>query len=250
VISDIHGNMPALEAVLADIRERGIRRILCLGDIVGKGPEPDRAVDLCREACEVTVLGNHDDFMSDGRDHPGLPCLAWHRERLGPARLAWLHGLPGTHDISFGGRTVRLYHASQLGPHHRVHADAPEAEQRSMFTATDFTGNGTKPDTVGYGDIHTAFYRTLRGNILFNAGSVGNPLDMPLAAYVILESGNGGGAFSCTIIRREYDIERAVAAGAGSDFPEDEQRPWANELRTARYRFDPPTRMSPDGRPG
>jgi len=247
VISDIHGNLPAFEAVLADIRGRGISRIFCLGDVVGKGPEPDRAVDVCREVCEMTVLGNHDDIMSDGRDHPKLAFLGWHRRRLGPERLAWLKGLPGTYDFSLGGRRIRLYHASHIGPHHRVHLNDSLEIQRAMFTSTAFTGDGAAPDTVGYGDIHTAFYKTFGGgDILFNAGSVGNPLDMPLAAYAILEGDGEQEGLSCTIVRLPYDIERAVRAGEGSDFPEDEQRPWAQELRTGRYRFDPPSRTGPD----
>jgi len=243
VISDIHGNMPAFEAVLDDIRRRGIDRIFCLGDVAGKGPEPDRAVDLCRETCEVTILGNHDDLLSDGREHPVLTFLGWHRERLGPERLDWLCQLPGTCDFTIGGRRIRLYHASHLGPHHRVHADADEPTQLAMFTDTEFTGDGFQPDTVGYGDIHTALYRTFRdGSVLFNTGSVGNPLDMPLAAYVILEGDGEEAGFSCTIVRLPYDIERAVCIGVGTNFPEEEQRAWANELRTARYRFDPPSR--------
>jgi protein phosphatase len=251
VISDIHGNVPALEAVLADIRARGISRIFCLGDLVGKGPQPDLAVDSCREVCEVVVKGNHDDIMADGRDHPKLPFLGWHRERLGPERLAYLRNLPGTRDFTFGGRRIRLYHASHLGVHHRVHMDASEEDHEAMFTGTDFTGNGFAPDTVGYGDIHQVFMKNRSGRVLFNAGSVGNPLDEPLAAYVILESTGAAGSregFSLNVVRLPYDIERAVRIGAGSDFPDDEQRPWERELRTARYRFGPPSRTGPDGR--
>ncbi len=244
VIADIHGNIPALEAVLADIRARGISRIFCLGDIVGKGPQPDLAVDICREVCEVVVKGNHDDIMSDDREHPKLPFLSWHRERLGPERLEYLKNLPGTHDFTFAGRNIRLYHASHVGVHHRVHMNAPEEDHEAMFTATDFTGNGFEPDTVGYGDIHQPFMKSRFGRVLFNAGSVGNPLDEPLAACVILESAAAGTveSFSLNVVRLPYDIERAVRIGANSDFPEDEQRPWQNELRTARYRFDPPSR--------
>jgi len=52
LISDVHGNTIALETVLSDIRRRGIERVFCLGDLVGKGPDPDLAVDICRNACE------------------------------------------------------------------------------------------------------------------------------------------------------------------------------------------------------
>ena len=65
LISDVHGNLTALEAVLADIDARGITRIFNLGDYVGKGPRGREVVDLCRERCEVNILGNWDDFLPD-----------------------------------------------------------------------------------------------------------------------------------------------------------------------------------------
>ncbi|WP_275693226.1 metallophosphoesterase [Nocardioides sp. TF02-7] len=65
LISDVHGNLTALEAVLADIEARGIERVLNLGDYVGKGPRGREVVDRCRERCEVNLLGNWDDFLPD-----------------------------------------------------------------------------------------------------------------------------------------------------------------------------------------
>ena len=65
LISDVHGNLTALEAVLEDIDARGITRIFNLGDYVGKGPRGREVVDLCRERCEVNLLGNWDDFLPD-----------------------------------------------------------------------------------------------------------------------------------------------------------------------------------------
>ncbi|GAB3811728.1 hypothetical protein GCM10028820_03450 [Tessaracoccus terricola] len=63
LISDVHGNLTALEAVLADIAARGITRVLNLGDTAGKGPRGEAAVRRCREVCEVNVRGNWDDFL-------------------------------------------------------------------------------------------------------------------------------------------------------------------------------------------
>lgn len=64
VISDIHGNIPALEAALKDISERQIKRIICLGDLVGKGPCPEKAIDIVKEQCETVILGNWDDLVA------------------------------------------------------------------------------------------------------------------------------------------------------------------------------------------
>jgi protein phosphatase len=247
IISDIHGNIPALETVLNDIRERGIKRIFCLGDLVGKGPHPEKAVDICREVCEVIVLGNHDEFTASGRKHPKLPYINWHRERLGKKRIEYLLNLPPTHDFIISGRKVRLYHSSQIGVHHRVHMSAPEEEHRAMFTNTEFTGDGFTPDVVGYGDIHGVYYKTFRGGeVLFNAGSVGNPLDEPRAAYVIMEGNYGNrepGPFSIQMIRLPYDIELAIRQAADEGLPEPELQAWEDELRTGRYRLDPASRI-------
>ena len=106
-----------------------------------------------------------------------------------------------------------------------------------MFTNTDFTGNGFTPDTVGYGDIHHTYYKSWKGNVLFNAGSVGNALDEPTAAYVILEGDYGDdkqGDFSFQIIRLSYDKELAIRQAKEEGMPDVE--PYAAELRTAVYR--------------
>jgi protein phosphatase len=226
--------MPAFEAVLGDIRRRGITRIFCLGDLVGKGPHPEKVVDICRQECEITLMGNWDYFMSDDKDYPAL---RWHRQRLGEERLDYLRNLPPVHDFHIGGRKVRLYHASHIGVAHRVHMFDSEEKHLAMFTSTDFTGNNFKPDTVGYGDIHQVYLKNYRGQVLFNVGSVGNPLDEPRAAYVILEGNYGDerpGSFSIDFIRLHYDIEMAILQAREEKMPELEE--YADELRTARYR--------------
>jgi protein phosphatase len=246
IISDIHGNIPALETVLRDIGERGIKRIFCLGDLVGKGPHPEKAVDICREVCEVVILGNHDEFMSSGREHPALPFLSWHRERLGSERLDYLRNLHHTCDFIISGKKVRLYHASQISVHHRVHMNATKEEHQAMFANTDFTGDGFEPDTIGYGDIHQVYYKNRFGRVIFNAGSVGNPLDEPLAAYAIMEGNYGDtnhGYFAVQIIRLPYDIDLAVRLAKEEGMPEQEIQAWEDELRTGRYRLDPASRI-------
>src|SRR5712691_6638227 len=94
LISDIHGNVPALQAALHDIERRRIRRIFCLGDLVGKGPHSEKVVDTCRAVCESTIKGNWDDGLATMQTDN--PALRWHQQRLGPARLAFLKDLPNT----------------------------------------------------------------------------------------------------------------------------------------------------------
>ncbi len=235
LISDVHGNIPALEAALDDIERRGIGRIFCLGDLVGKGPHSDRVVDICRIRCERIVRGNWDDGLATTASDN--PTLHWHQARLGAERLAYLGALPNTIDFVVSGRRIRLLHASPRGVHHRVHQGDPDETLRAMFDSTDFTRYGFEPDVVGYGDIHAAYLRTFHREVLFNVGSVGNPLDLPLASYAILEGAPEDavvGPFSITLVRVPYDIERAIREAAAEGMPDLE--PYAKELRTARYR--------------
>lgn len=99
IISDVHANAAALDAVLADARQRGARRIVCLGDVVGYGPEPAKVVERVRNACHATVAGNHDDAVS-GRcsaedfNEFAAEAVARHREELDSSARTWLSSLP------------------------------------------------------------------------------------------------------------------------------------------------------------
>jgi protein phosphatase len=234
IISDIHGNLPALQAALADMGDRNIGRIFCLGDLVGKGPSGDRVVDLIREACEITVQGNWDDAVVTMPDHP---ITQWHREQLGADRIAFLAGLPFVIEFWLSGQQVRLFHASQIGINHRVYMSDSLDVHRAMFENTPFTGDGSTPTVVGYGDIHWAFVHCFEHRTLFNVGSIGNPLDLPQASYAILEGDYGSdqeSGWGIQLLRVPYDIERAVHDAQQAGMPDLD--PYVRELRTAQYR--------------
>jgi protein phosphatase len=244
LISDIHGNMPAFEAVLSDIRSRSIKRIFCLGDLVGKGPDSDKAVDACRRECEVVIKGNWDDNIVKEREYP---VALWHRRKLGAERLEYLSNLTNTFDFHLSGKKVRLFHASQAGVHARVGMNSPEEKHLAMFTNTDFTGNHFEPDVVGCADIHQAYLKHYYKKILFNTGSVGNPLDEPLASYVILDGNYGdesAGPFSINLVRLPYDTELAIKQARDEQMPE--LAPYEDELRTAVYRMFAKAKITPD----
>lgn len=233
VISDIHGNLTALEAVLADIAANGITRIFNLGDIVGKGPRSAEAIDRSRAVCEVIIQGNWDVDVAAGKPGP----TSWHFHQIGPERAAYLAGLPGSFDFTIGAQPARVFHASQIDMFHRAYETSPRQTHRDMFLNTDFTGHGIAPSLVGYGDIHTPFVMSFDGCTLFNAGSVGNPLDLPLACYCVLEGGSVAKTFSpwsIRIVRVPYDIEAEIAVAKTSEMPDFEA--YAKELRTAIYR--------------
>jgi predicted phosphodiesterase len=257
VISDVHGNVTALEAVLADIEARGITRVLNLGDVVGKGPRGSEAVKLTRERCEVTVRGNWDTFISRDAVQP-FAGGQWTRDELSTDDLSWLAALPNTVELVMSGKRIRLFHASQTSEFVRVRRSHSQDEFRGMFTNTDFTGPfrapaedvdagdagqdhawpaGTTPDVVGYGDIHGAYLDADEGLQLFNAGAVGNHLDAPSAPYCILEGVTNSlveQSFSLGFVRVPYDIEAEIAVAHELGMPDVEA--YALELRDGIYR--------------
>lgn len=238
ILSDVHGNLTALEAVLDDIAGRGVDRVLNLGDNVGKGPRGSAAFERLLDVCEVNVRGNWDDFIGRvGDDEPEE--LVWWRDELTARQREDLCRLPLSHDLVLGGRRVRLFHASAESPHVRVPYDHSPDQFEGMFRRTEMTGDGPEPTVVAYGDIHDAYLETTRGRTLVNVGSVGNALDEPTACYVVLEGEadaepGEAAAFDIRFVRVPYDVEGEVAVAERLGMPARDV--WAVELRTAIYR--------------
>lgn len=236
LISDAHGNLTALEAVLEDIGSRGIDTIINLGDLVGKGPRGSEVVDRCDKACDVNIRGNWDDDLPVWQDE-SVSEMVWWRDELRPDQREWLTSLPLSHDLLVSGRRIRLFHASAVSPYVRVRARHTSEEFAGMFASTAMTGAGPAPSVVGYGDIHDAFVKVDRGRTLFNVGSVGNPLDEPVPSYAILEGVVGDpdpAPFGLQLVRVPYDVEAEIAVAERLGMPA--LRPYAVELRTAVYR--------------
>lgn len=231
IISDVHGNIPAIEAVLQDIRCRKVDEIICLGDLAGKGPCGDEATDIIRANCNIVIKGNWDYFITEHKSE----MLLWHQYKLGVERLNYLRELPIYCEFYMSGKLIRLCHASPNDLFHRVHMSTDNEERFKLFAPTETLDE--ESDVVGYGDIHWAYIDNLRGKIIFNSGSIGNPLDIPQASYAIIE-----GEYSTkeihplmiSLVRVPYDIELAVSQALESDMPDKQE--YINELRTAIYR--------------
>lgn len=246
LISDVHGNLTALQAVLADIDARGITRICNLGDLVGKGPQGREVVDRCRERCEVNLLGNWDDDLPrldvDRSDQPWAAAVNWWRNQLGPGQGEWLRGLPFCHDLLVSGRRVRLLHASSRSVHIRVRYVHDQADFLGQFANTPATvaavGDVPEPDVVAFGDCHDPFYETqLERRTLVNAGSVGNCMGDPTPLYCVLDGDVGGtdpAPFALTFVRVPYDVEAELAHARAVDMPE--LAGWEAELTRGIYR--------------
>lgn len=238
LISDVHGNLTALEAVLADIDRRGITRIFNLGDYVGKGPRGREVVDLCRERCEVNLLGNWDDFLPDPGRGFDSEALQWWLAQLGPGQGEWLRGLAFNHDFWLSGRRVRLFHASEETVHRRVRYVRTQDEFEGLFTHTPATGGGPLPDVIGYADTHDPGYENqLEGRIAFNTGSVGNCMGDPTPMYCIIEGvldSETVEPWSVSFARVPYDVEAELAAARELGMPDYDG--YELELRHGIYR--------------
>lgn len=231
IISDIHGNLPALDAVLADIKRRGVNRIICLGDIAGKGPSSAEALDLIRKHCEQVVKGNWDFFLTEQQSE----MLSWHQNKLGQHRLDFMKGLPIYVEFYMSGKLIRLCHASPNDLFHRTYLDSTMEERLKLFEPTKTLPKHA--DVIGYGDIHGAHVDNFDGKTIFNTGSVGNPLEIAQASYAIIEGAYESrevAPFMISLVRIPYDIEKAVEHALGSDMPD--QEAYIKELKTAVYR--------------
>lgn len=238
VVSDVHGNLTAYDAVLADIAARGITRILNLGDVVGKGPRGAACSALTRERCEATVRGNWEVFVA-GDGELRSEGQAWWRKEIPAEDRQWLFALPGSLDLELSGRRVRVLHASPVDEFTRVHREHGAEQFAMMFAPTPFTGDGGPADVVVYGDIHDPFLRSGKEGTLVNVGSVGNQLDDPTPSYVVLEGDPDGGKdapFGIQFVRVPYDVEAEIAAARALGMPELEA--YEIELRTGVYRGD------------
>ena len=218
LISDIHGNLPALQAVLADIAQRNIRTIYCLGDIVGKGPSSPECLSLCREACQLILAGNWELLLAQGS-------ASWWGRQLGRETLQSFHYLPRQHSFMLGGKHILLYHGRPLTPLVEPYGSLESKEAIFSHFSEE------NPDWIGYGDTHRSYIQALSGKVLFNTGSVGNSLGIPMACYTILEETLYGP--SVETIYLPYDREQAIALGFAADLPFADG--YAQELRTGQY---------------
>ena len=231
LISDLHGNLPATEAVAKDIARRHVDAIYCLGDLVGKGPSSRETAEWAFAHCDIVLQGNWDEAITS--DENPVPVVLWTKSQLGESCVKKIKALPFEHRFTFAGRRVRLIHGRPLVSD-VIYSDSPAEERTALFR----TGDGYAPEIVGFADIHQPFYQHINpAGILFNTGSVGNPLGgQPFASYVLLEGEMSEtlGPISHTIVQLPYDREEAIRqALACPGLPYLDA--YINELRTGQY---------------
>ncbi|MDX1983286.1 MAG: metallophosphoesterase family protein [Bryobacteraceae bacterium] len=218
VVSDIHGNRTAFEAVLADLRWTSPDLILHGGDLADSGSSPVEIVDRIRELGWPGVAGNTDEMLFRPESlnalaiqAPGLQTLfsviaemaAAAREALGEERLAWLRGLPR---VQVQG-PMALVHAA---PGSLWRAPAPEAGDAELEGVYGVLG---APVAV-HGHLHRPYVREVSGMTVANTGSAGLPYDGDRRASYLLLDG-----VKPAIRRVEYDVEKEIRALSGSGLP-------------------------------
>lgn len=207
IISDIHSNHDALRAVLADIDARGIKRIVCLGDVIGYGPDPVECWRLVIERCETIIRGNHDQALGVkemARFHPrARNAIEWTRRRLmeetdGGEIVDALVNLPR----SVKDGNLLYIHGSPAGPtmDYLLPGDAYDRQRMQReFAEVDllaFNGHSHIPGVIERGTrfmapemLKSQSYPILGRQAIVNVGSVGQPRDgNPKACYVTLEN--------------------------------------------------------------
>ena len=236
IISDVHGNITALNTVLADIKSRGISKIYCLGDSVVKCANPDLVIDTLRQNCDIILKGNCDDLMTTPY---AKSKKFWTREKIGEDRSAFLDSLPIFHEFYMSGYLIRLFHASPFSLEHIYNpmfsnADTKYATKElsnpeELFENTEFIGKTEQdpiPDIIGYGHIHTPNIFRFKNKTVFNPGSVGIPTEMlntadfdetckfsTVSSYIILEGildSRELSSISFNLVRVPYDIEQEI----------------------------------------
>ncbi|QLH83754.1 metallophosphoesterase family protein [Halosimplex pelagicum] len=206
IISDVHGNLPALEAVLTDMSD--VEKIVCAGDVVGYNPWPAECVNRIREVASVTVKGNHDrivhtperyshnDMAQRGLEHA--------KDQLSDEQLAWLDTLP--RKTTIGDDQFLLVH------------DHPEHQDEYVWPAEFPELRPYLDDYEGaiIGHTHIQHEATIDNRLIFNPGSVGQPRDKdPRAAYAVLDTDEP----TVSLHRVEYDIDSVISRVEAAGLP-------------------------------
>ncbi len=215
VLSDVHANMEALTAVAESIASAGITTTVCLGDVVGYGPEPQAAVDAIRRMTKKAILGNHDRAVfTEGAEEPfnewAEGAILWTREQLREDAVEFLRRLP----LSRRLRGALLVHASPRKPSswsYVMDADDAAREFAGFREKLCIVGHSHEPGFFEWDGAEarkicaSAIVMDPDARYIVNAGSVGQPRDGdPRAAYAVVDTNE----LTAEIVRVGYDVDK------------------------------------------
>ncbi|MDY7079102.1 MAG: metallophosphoesterase family protein [Chloroflexota bacterium] len=222
LIGDVHANLPALEAVLAHIREQNIAKIWHVGDFVGYGAFPDQVVQRLRKENVLSIIGNYDlkvlQFKQKKKkwrkkkQPQKYLAFEWAYENLSKKNRKYLRFLSKEIRVKVKGRRILLTHGSPASNDEPLTPDTSEKRLRELARIA-------RADVVICGHSHQPFVRQVDDVWFINTGSVGRPDDGdPRACYAVLQFGSK--QIQVQHHRVEYDVERAVAAIHEHKLPE------------------------------
>jgi putative phosphoesterase len=224
VITDIHANLPALEAVLARVDELGIENVHCGGDLVGYGPHPNEVCTLIAKRAIPTIYGNYDHAIAREQEDCGCAYVSAHDRELGQLSVEWtlahtsreakdfMRGLPFDVRFDVGETRVHLVHGSHRKVNEYLFEDKPARLYERLAAAEH-------DPVLVFGHTHKPWMREHGGVLFVNCGSVGKPKDGdPRAAFAVLQA-NAGGDVEARIERVVYDVETVAAEVRAAGLP-------------------------------
>jgi predicted phosphodiesterase len=218
VFSDVHGNLPALEAVLDDVERRGVGRTLCLGDLVGYGPWPNEVALAIRDRGIPCLMGNYDQgigfemgecgciYKTDEQRAEGAASLAWTEQAVTDEVKAFLRSLEDHFLLATPAAELLAVHGSPRRINEYLFEDRPASAMERM--AHDFPYKA-----IIFGHTHLPYARPVGETVFVNVGSAGRPKDGDWrACYAIVDSAAlGRGEPFVEFVRVAYDHERLLA---------------------------------------
>jgi len=217
IIADIHGNLPAFEAVRQDLKQRSVDQIVNLGDLVFRGPCPEECYQLYQEMGAPMIRGNTEDWLTtvDSPLPEPLPAVrSWTRSRLSADALTDLANLPPTLQMQVAETTILFVHGSPRSNMEGLFPFSPEADLTAALQEIS-------AEIVVCGHTHWAFHRRVAGRHLIGAGSIGLPFDGDRrASYAILDVVPG--TCSVTHLRVAYDYDQTLRFASERGFPNQE----------------------------
>lgn len=227
ILSDIHGNLEALQAVLQDAKQQGCTHYVCLGDIVGYGPNPRECLQMIQELNCPTVIGNHDEYVAKDQALTGFNPMAadgikWTRDQLNEAEKSWLRNLKYVRTVD----PFTIVHATLDLPERWAYVFdklTAAASFNYQHTAVCFNGHTHVPIAFIWtpsgiqGGLYTRIRIEVARKYFINCGSVGQPRDRnPKAAYVVFDLANNW----IELRRVEYDIAATQKKIRAAGLPE------------------------------
>ncbi|HSV30464.1 MAG TPA: metallophosphoesterase family protein [Atribacteraceae bacterium] len=223
VFSDIHGNTPALEAVLSDIASCGVEHLVCLGDLVGYAPFPNEVIARIRSLAIPVVMGNYDQGVGNAVEECGCAYRTQEEKALGLVSIRWtnaavtldsrqyLKSLLPRYEMTVGKISLLFVHGSPRRINEYLYPDRPDESLRHVMT-------GEKAGVLVCGHTHRPFVREV-GELLFaNDGSVGRPKDGDWrVSWALLDLSDD--RLAVEIRRLEYDLASLEAPYRSSGLP-------------------------------